>query len=106
MIEHHVIIAKMLKERLEAKNQLIQEETETVKMEEALDAFSPSTDSKKKNAQHVEAKRITTTAPRHRKNVKKQKNFQKAGKRVLLVANHTSLLDVLFAEGQRNENVH
>ena len=34
MIEHHVIIAKMLKERLEAKNQLIQEETETVKMED------------------------------------------------------------------------
>ncbi|MCQ2574752.1 MAG: ribonuclease E/G [Alphaproteobacteria bacterium] len=46
---------------------------ETVKMEEALDAFSPSTDSKKKNAQHVEAKRITTTSPRHRKNVKKSK---------------------------------
>jgi len=44
---------------------------EQVKTEEALSAYSPSTDAKKKNAQHVEAKRTTATAPR-RKTKKKQ----------------------------------
>ncbi|MBR4507488.1 MAG: Rne/Rng family ribonuclease [Alphaproteobacteria bacterium] len=44
---------------------------EQVKTEDALNAYAPSTDAKKKNAQHNEAKRTTTTAPR-RKNKKKQ----------------------------------
>ena len=44
---------------------------EQIKTEEALNAYAPSTDAKKKNAQHIEAKRTTTTAPR-RKNKKKQ----------------------------------
>ena len=44
---------------------------ETVKTDDVLKAHEPSTDAKKKNAQHVEAKRVTTTAPRHRKPVKK-----------------------------------
>lgn len=45
---------------------------ENVKTDDVLDAHEPSTDSKKKNAQHVDAKRVTTTAPRHRKPIKKQ----------------------------------
>ena len=44
---------------------------EQVKTDEVLTAHAPSTDAKKKNAQHVEAKRTTTTAPR-RKGKKKQ----------------------------------
>ena len=44
---------------------------EIVKTDDALKAHEPSTDAKKKNAQHVEAKRVTTTAPRHRKPIKK-----------------------------------
>jgi len=44
---------------------------EQIKTEEVLNAYAPSTDAKKKNAQHVEAKRTTTTAPR-RKGKKKQ----------------------------------
>lgn len=44
---------------------------EQVKTDDVLAAHTPSTDAKKKNAQHVEAKRTTTTAPR-RKNKKKQ----------------------------------
>ncbi|MBR5903996.1 MAG: ribonuclease E/G [Alphaproteobacteria bacterium] len=44
---------------------------ENVKTDDILNAHEPSTDSKKKNAQHVEAKRITTTASRHRASVKK-----------------------------------
>ncbi|MBO4672363.1 MAG: Rne/Rng family ribonuclease [Alphaproteobacteria bacterium] len=44
---------------------------EQAKTEEVLNAYAPSTDAKKKNAQHVEAKRTTTTAPR-RKGKKKQ----------------------------------
>ena len=44
---------------------------ETVKTDDVLKAHETSTDAKKKNAQHVEAKRVTTTAPRHRKPVKK-----------------------------------
>ena len=49
---------------------------ENVKTDEVLDAHEPSTDAKKKNAQHNEAKRITTTAPRHRKPVKKAQKKQ------------------------------
>ena len=41
--------------------------TDTVKTDDVLDAHQPSTDAKKKSAEHVEAKRITTTAPRHRR---------------------------------------
>lgn len=44
---------------------------ENVKTDDVLEAFQPSTDVKKKNAQHVEAKRITSTASRHRKPFKK-----------------------------------
>jgi len=44
---------------------------ENVKTDDVLDAHEPSTDAKKKNAQHTDAKRITTTAPRHRKPIKK-----------------------------------
>ena len=39
---------------------------ENVKTDDVLTAHEPSTDVKKKNAQHVEAKRITASAPRHR----------------------------------------
>ncbi|MFQ6760518.1 MAG: Rne/Rng family ribonuclease [Alphaproteobacteria bacterium] len=39
---------------------------EQVKTDDVLLAHTPSTDAKKKNAQHVEAKRTTTTAPRRR----------------------------------------
>jgi len=44
---------------------------ENVKTDDVLMAHEPSTDAKKKNAQHVEAKRITTTAPRRRKPISK-----------------------------------
>ena len=44
---------------------------ENVKTDDVLAAHEPSTDAKKKNAQHTEAKRITTTAPRHRRPVSK-----------------------------------
>ncbi|MFQ6777837.1 MAG: Rne/Rng family ribonuclease [Alphaproteobacteria bacterium] len=37
---------------------------EQSKTDEILNAFAPSTDAKKKNAQHIEAKKITMTAPR------------------------------------------
>ena len=49
---------------------------DTVKTDDVLDAHEPSTDVKKKNAQHVEAKRTTTTAPRHRKPIKKAQKKQ------------------------------
>lgn len=49
---------------------------ENVKTDEVLNAHEPSTDAKKKNAQHAEAKRITTVAPRHRKPVKKGQKKQ------------------------------
>ena len=49
---------------------------ENVKTDEVLNAHEPSTDAKKKNTQHVEAKRITTIAPRHRKPVKKAQKKQ------------------------------
>jgi len=50
---------------------------ETTKTDDVLNAHEPSTDAKKKNAQHVEAKRVTTSAPRHRKPIKK--NQKKKG---------------------------
>ncbi len=47
---------------------------EQVKTDDVLAAHTPSTDAKKKNAQHVEAKRTTTTAPRrHAKKKQPQK---------------------------------
>jgi len=45
---------------------------ENIKTDDVLNAHEPSSDFKKKNAQHVEAKRVTTSAPRHRKPIKKQ----------------------------------
>jgi ribonuclease E len=44
---------------------------ENVKTDDVLDAHEPSSDVKKKNAQHTDARRVTTTAPRHRKPMKK-----------------------------------
>ena len=46
---------------------------EQVKTEEVLTAYAPSTDAKKKNAQHIEAKRTTTTAPRRHPKKKQPK---------------------------------
>jgi ribonuclease E len=40
---------------------------ETNKTEEVLGAHNPSTDAKKKNPQHAEAKKTTMTAPRHKR---------------------------------------
>ena len=51
---------------------------ETVKTDDVLKAHEPSTDAKKKNAQHVDAKRVTTSAPRHRKPIKKQQQKKKS----------------------------
>ncbi|MBO7645290.1 MAG: Rne/Rng family ribonuclease [Alphaproteobacteria bacterium] len=45
---------------------------ENVKTDDVLSAHEPSTDAKKKNAQHIEAKRVTSTAPRRRGYVKKK----------------------------------
>ncbi len=45
---------------------------DNVKTDDVLSAHEPSSDVKKKNAQHSEAKRITSTAPRHRGRVKKK----------------------------------
>lgn len=55
---------------------------ESNKNEDILNAYAPSTDSKKKNAVHVEAKKTTMNAPRHKLNKKqqqqqKQKSFWK-----------------------------
>lgn len=47
---------------------------EQCKTDEVLNAFAPSTDAKKKNTQHAEAKRITMTAPRRHKKGQKQKS--------------------------------
>ncbi len=45
------------------------------KTEELLSAYEPSTDAKKKNAQHIEAKKTTMNAPRrHRKKDNKKKS--------------------------------
>lgn len=43
------------------------------KTEDLLEAYLPSTDAKKKNAQHVEAKKTTMSAPRRRKKDSKKK---------------------------------
>ena len=56
---------------------------ETVKTDDVLDAHEPSTDAKKKNAQHNDAKRVTTTAPRHRKPIKKQPKKQSLWKKLI-----------------------
>ena len=56
---------------------------ETVKTDDVLDAHEPSTDAKKKNAQHTDAKRVTTTAPRHRKPIKKQQKKQSLWKKLV-----------------------
>ena len=37
------------------------------KTEELLNAYAPSTDAKKKNAQHIDAKKTTMNAPRRRR---------------------------------------
>ncbi len=55
---------------------------ESNKNEDILNAYAPSTDAKKKNAVHVEAKKTTMNAPRHKLNKKqqqqqKQKSFWK-----------------------------
>jgi len=56
---------------------------ETVKTDDVLKAHEPSTDAKKKNAQHVEAKRVTTSAPRHRKPVKKPQKKKSLWKKLV-----------------------
>ena len=45
---------------------------ESNKTEDLLDAYAPSTDAKKKDAQHMDAKKTTMNAPR-RKRKKQQK---------------------------------
>jgi len=46
------------------------------KTDELLNAYAPSTDAKKKNAQHVEAKKTTVNAQRRkRKKQQKKKTF-------------------------------
>lgn len=47
---------------------------EAVKTEDLLDAYAPSTDAKKKNAQHTEARKTTMSAPRRKR--KKQSTKQ------------------------------
>ena len=56
---------------------------ENVKTDDVLDAHQPSTDAKKKSAEHNEAKRITTTAPRHRKPIKKSQKKQSLWKKLV-----------------------
>ena len=56
---------------------------ENVKTDDVLDAHQPSTDAKKKNSQHVEAKRITSTAPRHRGRIKKSQKKQSLWKKLV-----------------------
>ena len=56
---------------------------ESVKTDDVLNAHEPSTDAKKKNAQHVEAKRVTTSAPRHRRPVKKQQKKKSLWKKLV-----------------------
>ncbi|MCQ2582009.1 MAG: Rne/Rng family ribonuclease [Alphaproteobacteria bacterium] len=50
---------------------------EVVKTDDVLDAHEPSTDAKKKNAQHIEAKKTTMSAPRRKKKVQKKKSIWK-----------------------------
>ena len=56
---------------------------ENVKTDDVLNAHEPSTDAKKKNAQHVEAKKVTTTALRHRKPIKKQQKKKSLWKKLV-----------------------
>ncbi len=56
---------------------------ENVKTDDVLNAHEPSTDAKKKNAQHNEAKRVTTSAPRHRKPIKKQQKKKSLWKKLV-----------------------
>ena len=56
---------------------------ENVKTDDVLDAHQPSTDAKKKSAEHVEAKRITTSAPRHRKPIKKSQKKKSLWKKLV-----------------------
>ena len=56
---------------------------ESVKTDDVLNAHEPSTDAKKKNAQHVEAKKVTTSAPRHRKPIKKQQKKKSLWKKLV-----------------------
>ena len=61
---------------------------ENVKTDDVLTAHEPSTDVKKKNAQHVEAKRITASAPRHRNRAPRgKKSLRKKFLRLVLI-NH------------------
>lgn len=49
---------------------------EAAKTEDLLDAYAPSTDAKKKNAQHMDAKKTTMNAPRRkRKKQQKKRSF-------------------------------
>ena len=56
---------------------------ENVKTDDVLTAHEPSTDAKKKSAEHVEAKRITTTAPRHRKPINKAQKRKSLWKKLV-----------------------
>nr|MBQ0091015.1 Rne/Rng family ribonuclease [Candidatus Enterousia merdequi] len=56
---------------------------ESIKTDDVLDAHEPSTDAKKKNAQHQDAKSVTTTAPRHRKPIKKSQKKQSLWKKLV-----------------------
>ena len=53
------------------------------KTDDVLTAHEPSTDAKKKSAEHVEAKRITTTAPRHRKPINKAQKKKSLWKKMV-----------------------
>ena len=54
---------------------------EAVKTEDLLDAYAPSTDAKKKNAQHTEARKTTMNAPRRKR--KKQSTKQSFWEKLL-----------------------
>ena len=56
---------------------------ENIKTDDVLTAHEPSTDAKKKSAEHVEAKRITTTAPRHRKPINKAQKKKSLWKKLV-----------------------
>lgn len=56
---------------------------DAVKTDDVLDAHEPSSDVKKKNAQHVDAKNVTTTASRHRKPIKKSQKKQSLWKKLV-----------------------
>lgn len=56
---------------------------ENVKADDVLGAHEPSTDAKKKNAQHLEARHVTTSAPRHRKPIKKSQKKKSLWKKLV-----------------------